>query len=273
MKKKILCISMFSALSFGIQAETDNQAELESILLSLSSDKLTVAQPVKKEIKKRNNMPSKKGYDTKEIVTNNGIETVYIKNEAYVRKNVNDNHKVKLEMNNNDDEKIVITNLEKQFNKQQEFKSELSNHDHVYLLNVPINTKIYAAKDIFLYPYRDGLIYDDGKLKSSSPLKFSDDTTYCYLAVEKSGSTRRFKKETEGLTITGNNSYKMTYRSNLEPDKQIEMYETTFTVDNPHIKGIKCLSTEKDMPLKLSDLNFETGNIFRIEFPPVVDIF
>ena len=147
----------------------------------------------------------------------------------------------------------------------------IDSYDHVYLLNIPIETKLYANQDLYIYPYRDGIIYKDGELISKAPLEDNVETTYCYIKVEESGTIRRFKaNQDKSLTVTSNYSTKQVFKN--ENNKVLEMYQTTFYFDNDHIKSLRCLTTEKKMPMTIGDMNKQMGDLFKFEFPEIVDI-
>lgn len=170
---------------------------------------------------------------------------------------------------------IVEQYLEKPTTEQpQEFSTAagtINSYDHVYLLNVPIQTKLYANNDIYIYPYRDGIIYKDGEIVSKSPLEKNVETTFCYLKVAESGTIRRFKSaDDKFLTITNNYSTKQVFSN--ENDEVLELYQTTFYIDNEHIDLIRCLTTEKKMPMTIGDMQKQMGNLLKFEFPEIVDI-
>tara|TARA_B100002019_G_C21272471_1_gene603159 strand:- start:4282 stop:5055 length:774 start_codon:yes stop_codon:yes gene_type:complete len=157
---------------------------------------------------------------------------------------------------------------------KSQFKSasgDVDSYDHVYLLNIPVKTELYANKDIYIYPYRDGIIYKDGEIISKSPLEENVETTFCYLRVPESGTIRRFKSsDDKSLTIENNYSTKQVFSN--EEESKLDLYQSTFYIDNDHIDFIRCLTTEKKMPMTIGDMQKQMGNLFTFKFPEIVDI-
>lgn len=277
MKKKILYTTMFSILSFAAHAD-NTEAELKKMLLQLSPD--SVAEKTDLKFSKEEKVVSFK--PELKIETNKVLEkNLIINKKEYVSKKeeVNtfqpeDPEEVNTVIIPMSDEENHVTNLNSnQFEENLKINNEIPSHDHVYLLNIPVQTEIKPNEDLYIYPYRGSIIYDDGKLISSSPLKFTDKTTFCYFLVEKSGSVRRLKSDSPTqLYITGNKSIKGSFSSNLNPKETLFKYETTFSLNNEHLKAIRCISTENKLPLTIEDFNRETGNRFNFIFPSIVDI-
>lgn len=157
---------------------------------------------------------------------------------------------------------------------ERELNIENDTPEHVFLLNVPIETKIRANVDFILPPYRDKISYYEGNVTSGSPFDYTSKATYCYLNLEKSGLWRRFKAEEDKyLKVVSNVSNKKTYQYNGDSSREvITVYETVFTFDNAHIKNLVCESSEKELPLTIKDLNKATGNLFSFEITPMLDI-
>lgn len=276
MKKKILYTTMFSILSFAAHAD-NTEAELKKMLLQLSPDSVVEKTDLQnsKEEKVSSVTPELKIKAAEILVT----ELNANKKEVAIKEDVNkfqpeDPEDVDTVIIPMSDEENHVTNLNSnQFEENLKTNNEIPSHDHVYLLNIPVQTEIKPNEDLYIYPYRGSIIYDDGKLVSSSPLKFTDKTTFCYFLVEKSGSVRRLKANSPTqLYITGNKSIKGSFSSNLNPKEVLFKYETTFSLNNEHLKAIRCISTENKLPLTIEDFNRETGNRFNFIFPSIVDI-
>lgn len=238
MNKKILCTTLLSIFSFGAYADNTTELELKKILAQLDPE-YTVEEVVEAD-----------GTKQFELEPTGQIETITA---------TNDDNSLKISNNSTDIESVDEELIE--------------SFDHVFLLNVPIETQIKPNEDIYIYPYRSAIIYNDGKLVSSSPLKLNDSTTFCYFVVEKSGHVRRMKENSKNtLLITGNKSIKGNFSSHINDKIVLEKFETTFSLDNEHLKAIKCLTTEKKLPLTIEDFNRETGNKFNFIFPSIIDI-
>jgi hypothetical protein len=146
--------------------------------------------------------------------------------------------------------------------------------EYVFLLNIPIKTKIRVNVDLVLPPYRDKISYYQGNLTSGNPFDYTSKATFCYLNVVKSGLWRRFKAdENKFLNVISNVSHKKLYQYNESDIREIiNVFETTFSFDNDHIKNLVCESSEKELPLTIGDLNKATGNLFDFEITPMLDI-
>ena len=176
---------------------------------------------------------------------------------------------------NNDVEKVLSTGMiiEDINTSERELNTD-DTPEHVFLLNVPIETKIRANVDLILPPYRDKISYFEGNVTSGSPFDYTSQATYCYLNLEKSGLWRRFKAEEEKyLKVVSNVSNKKVYQYNNDKEREIiTVYETVFSFDNEHIKNLVCETSEKELPLTIGDLNKATGNLFSFEITPMLDI-
>lgn len=177
---------------------------------------------------------------------------------------------------NNEVEKVLSTGMiiEDINTSERELNTE-ETPEHVFLLNVPIETKIRANIDLILPPYRDKISYYEGNVTSGSPFEYTSKATFCYLNLEKSGLWRRFKsEENKYLKVVSNVSNKKVYNYNIDDTSKevVTVYETVFTFDNPHIKNLVCETSEKELPLTIGDLNKATGNLFNFEITPMLDI-
>tara|TARA_B100000073_G_C23708793_1_gene563395 strand:+ start:364 stop:1224 length:861 start_codon:yes stop_codon:yes gene_type:complete len=177
---------------------------------------------------------------------------------------------------NNEVDKVLSTGMiiEDINTSERELNTE-ETPEHVFLLNVPIETKIRANIDLILPPYRDKISYYEGNVTSGSPFEYTSKATFCYLNLEKSGLWRRFKSdENKYLKLVSNVSNKKVYNYNIDDTSKevITVYETVFTFDNPHIKNLVCETSEKELPLTIGDLNKATGNLFNFEITPMLDI-
>jgi len=161
---------------------------------------------------------------------------------------------------------VDVNSSEKEMDIQQ-------NEGHMFLLNVPIQTEVRVNVDLVIPPFRNTLSYYKGKLVAESPFKYSESVTFCKIEIEESGMWRRFKAEKEKvLVIESNISNKVKYASNVNAGEIITVYETTFKIDNPHIKAIVCETSEKELPLTIKDLQDATGNLFKFSYTPMLDI-
>lgn len=208
----------------------------------------------------------------------NILRTIENKDKINTEKVENKNSDIKKEVPLNNENNLQlsrfkeVTTVDTQDNfNYHEVITPSANYDHVYLLNIPIKTKIFVNQDLYIHPFRDGIIFKSGQQVSFSPLQEQPKTTFCYIKVKESGQIRRFRSSPDNsLTIESNNSTKQVFEDNEK--NRLELYQTTFTVDNPHFEGIRCITTEKTLPLTIGDLNREMGNLFRFDFPEIVDI-
>ncbi len=263
-KLNLCFLSIFGFISIGISANdskslTKQEKELQNILNIIEQD---ISQ--KPEDKKTIN----KSVQTKPVIEDKKtVETIVLNEKEYTVESIEqteENSPIQLSRF----KEVKSENIEFDYQSNIELAS---NYDHVYLLNIPIKTRIYANEDLYIYPFRDGVIYKSGSKISASPLNENEKTTFCYIKVKESGQIRRFRASTENyMTIESNYSTKQTYKDN--ENNTLELYQTTFNVDNPHIDGIRCLTTEKTLPLTIGDLNREFGSLFKFEFPEVIDI-
>jgi hypothetical protein len=254
MKRKLI-VSFLSSLMVSTiaVAQEDPEKELENLINELKSKQVIVLGK-QKSAKVAPELDQKVAQDTEILLNNPEALSEELELIAEIEK--------------------TTSKIEDQFDEQVELEPEIKNADHIYLLNIPVRAKIYANKDFFIFPHREGMIFDDGKIVATTPFKYEDKASYCYVAVEKSGSTRIFpQSKSKALTITVNNSLKKEVKSTFDHNLLLEIYETTFGVDNQHIKAVKCITSEKGMPMTIGDFKFETGGQFEFEFPAVVDIF
>tara|TARA_B100000700_G_scaffold267699_1_gene307781 strand:- start:47111 stop:47938 length:828 start_codon:yes stop_codon:yes gene_type:complete len=266
-----LIISIIATTSVAISAQekTKQEIELENILKTLDKSD-------KKETNNKNTPNIENVQEVDKIKS--GSEEYSIVKEKNISNTKNETNTIseegeqtQLKLNNYKRVSVKDTESDSVPTENQEVKNDEQNdYGHIFLLNIPINTKLYTNEDLYIYPYREGVIFNDGKIVSESPLKNTLKTTFCYMKVKESGQVRRLKSsEDKFITITGNNSTNKTYSNGSE---NVELYETTFTIDNEHIDGIRCLTTEKNLPLTVEDLNKETDNLFKFEFPEIIDI-
>lgn len=149
--------------------------------------------------------------------------------------------------------------------------------ENIFLYNIPLETKIYANTDIMIFPNRDMLIYYDGALVTESPLLTSELSTFCYIDVLKQGGFRRIpsfdekNQNKKGLKIVGSESKSANY-SSLNGNGTLLKRTHTFLFDNQHIKSLTCVTTEPNKELKTSDIIKATGDLFRFEFPSIIDV-
>lgn len=269
MKKTAICLIISCLLTGNAFADSNqNNKKQEDILSSVLSQLLEEGEG--NTVKEQKTKKSEEIKPQNEIKNDLDLELNKDKERVLISKTD------LLETENKSDkllnENIVINDInsnEKEINVSQ-------NQDNMFLLNVPIKTIIRANIDIVIPPFRNKLSYSEGKLVSENPFNYSEDVTYCYLTIEESGFWRRFKSSTydqdKKLTIESNNSSKLTYKSSLNKDSIVNVYETTFTTDNKHIKEIVCETSEKELPLTIKDLNKATGNLFKFEYSPMIDI-
>lgn len=282
MKQKLiwLLLIILSPMYSNATDNSYNEKELKKILEALG-------EPVKTNVEKRAVVSNIAVVDSeiKEVENLNLIEK-----EIQVQEQVQEQEQVQTLFSDSEDVPNIIeeefetlsiesemTSFTREDNTQFSKNNEVKTNDHVYLLNIPKNTKIFNNEDIYIYPYRTAIIFDDGKVISSIPLKFNDETTFCYFIVEESGDVRRFKANSnldndKLITITGNISDSGKFKSHINENKIVHKHTTELQLDHEHIKTIKCISTESEKPLTIEDFNRETGNRFIFNFPPIVDI-
>lgn len=283
MKKKVVSLVLSSVLIGSLSAETNsNEDVLNNVLSQLLKDQPTqVKEKVENKkvseskVVKVNNEQKVKVEPAKVVSENKVIEEQKVLEKTEVVEQPN----LKLIEKENVLENILENNLMNEDLVTQDIHSEekvisLDNDQNsMFLLNVPLESEIRATIDIILPPYREQVIYYEGKLVSENPFNYNKKVTYCYLNLETSGVWRRFKAEEDKfLKIISNVSSKNKYQFAGEKDSVIEVYETVFTTDNKHIKQIVCESSEKSLPLTIGDLNDATGGLFKFTYTPMVDI-
>ncbi len=277
MNKKMIGLLITSTLSFNVLAtEQQNNVDiLNSVLEQLQSDKTKDIE--NKNVKEDNNQNLQ--VETKPIVKEELKDVEQPKNIQ----NFGNQQYVKQE---EDSSKVLSTNTEQpQHNVSNQINTlavqdvvdsktdlELKNEE-LFLVNVPIESKLTANIDIQIPPYRDMLFYEQGKIVSDYPFNLNTKTTFCYLVLEKSGVWRRFKAEpNKVLKITSNVTEKQKFQQKNDLNNSLEVYKTTISFDNKHIKNLVCETSEKTLPLTIKDLNLATGNLFKFEFTPIQDI-
>lgn len=290
MKKHLLGLIILSATTFSAQSNDTTELQLKAILQDLGEE-IQIKKPEQispvliesKIIEPKKEKSIVTHIDSaapiKQIVVNTPINNDLIDNieinSSKKKSTVIANSSVEKEklatLNISEELKILEKNVD--YSPQVSIDEKIKTNDNVYLLNIPVGTEIKPNEDLYIYPYRTAIVFDDGKIVSSIPLKFSDETTFCYLLVEESGDVRRLKENSSfKMIVSDNQSSRGEYLSHLNENKIVEKHNTDLTLDNEHIKAIKCLTTEQNKPLKIEDFNRETGNRFNIIFPPIVDI-
>jgi hypothetical protein len=290
MKKHLLGLIILSATTFSAHSNDTTELQLKAILQDLGED-IQIKEPKLKSTTTINSaiIESKKenisitqvdsAAPIKPIVEITHINNEDKNNAEIIPSEIKLSTTAKLKL---DKEKLTTLNISEElkileknvdYSPQTNIDEKIKTNDNVYLLNIPVGTEIKPNEDLYIYPYRTAIVFDDGKIVSSIPLKFSDETTFCYLLVEESGDVRRLKENSSfKMIVSDNQSSRGEYLSHLNENKIVEKHNTDLTLDNEHIKAIKCLTTEQDKPLKIEDFNRETGNRFNIIFPPIVDI-
>jgi hypothetical protein len=282
MKKTVISLMLGSLFIGNLSASSNsNEDILNNVLTQLMQDNKKENKPISNvvlkqpEVKKEvlNNIPQKV-FVNQEVVKK-GIDNEIVKQEIVEQpalriidtSSVLDNNTLDNNLMNEDLTIQDIHSAEKEMNMEQ-------NQDHMFLLNVPVDTEIRTTIDLILPPYRDKINYFEGKLVSENPFNHSKEVTYCYLELEKSGIWRRFKSsEDKYLKITSNVSNKIKYEFSQEGENEvITVYETVFSTDNPHIKQLVCETSKKQLPLTIGDLNKATGGLFKFTYTPMVDI-
>lgn len=286
MKKTLLSLAFLSIFSGSAVAQDDvNKNANEDILNNVLQQLMTKQDKEPKELIK-DKEPKGLIKDKQDNIKRNPI----VQNKVILKNKKSEEDKNKLteiieqpkmqlveeSVINDDVEKVLSTGIiiEDVNTSERELNIENDTPEHVFLLNVPIETKIRANVDLILPPYRDKISYYEGNVTSGSPFYYTSKATYCYLNLEKSGLWRRFKaEEDKHLKVISNVSNKKTYQYNADSSREvITVYETVFTFDNDHIKNLVCESSEKELPLTIKDLNKATGNLFSFEITPMLDI-
>lgn len=280
MNKKIIGIIITSALSFNVVA-TQQQNDIDvlnNVLLQLQGDNKTENvsnqenQIVKEATKEDKNIPevtAKETINTED--TNQNVQN--FGNQQFVKqeeKNTEVVSSVQTQPSHNVSNQINTLAVQDVVDSKTDL--ELKNEE-LFLVNVPIESKLTATIDIQIPPYREMLFYEQGKIVSDYPFNVNSKTTFCYLVLEKSGMWRRFKADpSKILKITSNVTEKQKFQEKNNINNNIEVYKTTITFDNKHIKNLVCETSEKTLPLTIKDLNIATGNLFKFEFTPIQDI-
>lgn len=280
MNKKIIGIIITSALSFNVVA-TQQQNDIDvlnNVLLQLQGDNKTENvsnqenQIVKEATKEDKNIPEVTAKET--INTEDTNKTLQnFGNQQFVKqeeKNTEVVSSVQTQPSHNVSNQINTLAVQDVVDSKTDL--ELKNEE-LFLVNVPIESKLTATIDIQIPPYREMLFYEQGKIVSDYPFNVNSKTTFCYLVLEKSGMWRRFKADpSKILKITSNVTEKQKFQEKNNINNNIEVYKTTITFDNKHIKNLVCETSEKTLPLTIKDLNIATGNLFKFEFTPIQDI-
>lgn len=109
-------------------------------------------------------------------------------------------------------------------------------------------------------------MFDDGERVVKNPLSENNKfATFCYFKLTKSNDRVLLPKhDTMGLKIT--------YSESLRHDlKDVVIYAHRFSfAENERFSSFTCLSSEKSEPLRIEDINYETGDSFKVKFAPVV---
>ncbi len=283
MNKKIIGLLITSTLSINAYA-TQQQNDIDvlnSVLLQLQGNKDTenktqqeaskvVAEEVKNSQEQQisnNDNKSNVGAVDNNVLTQNFGQQEYIKQEEPKQKVVSiepaqPSHNVTNQINTLAVQDVVDSKTDLELKNEQ-----------LFLVNVPIESKLTATIDIQIPPYRDKLFYEQCKIVSDYPFNLNSKATFCYLVLETSGMWRRFKAEpSKVLKITSNVTEKQKFQEKNNINNFIEVYKTTITFDNKHIKNLVCETSEKTLPLTIKDLNLATGNLFKFEFTPIQDI-
>lgn len=300
MKKNLIYLLLFAcSTTYAQQSNESNKEELNNILMALGEKPMNVSVKESNIVdNKANVVETKKTENTTKpkvevdkVKANPAEELNNMVAELEPTKTV---LKIDESLLSNTDKKSIASNADKKILSIEESLNtnivsneskydidsidDIKTNDHVYLLNIPKNTQIVNNDDIYIYPYRSAIIFDDGKIVSSVPLKFTDTTTFCYFNVEESGDIRRLRSSNDNpdehaITVVGNNSkHEDDVYLSEDSDKPLNIYTTELMLDHKHIKNIKCISTESNDYLTIEDFNRETGNRFNFNFPPVVDI-
>lgn len=282
MKKTLLSLAFFSIFAGSAVAQDNENKDANEDILNNVLQQLMTKQDKKPEelIKNKQENIKRNPVVQNEVVLKNENkkpeELVEPKNKLTEIVEQPKMQLVEESIVNNDVEKALSTGIiiEDINTSERELNIENDTPEHVFLLNVPIETKIRANVDLILPPYRDKISYYEGNVTSGSPFDYTSKATYCYLNLEKSGLWRRFKAEEDKyLKVVSNVSNKKTYQYNGDSSREvITVYETVFTFDNAHIKNLVCESSEKELPLTIKDLNKATGNLFSFEITPMLDI-
>lgn len=284
MNKKIIGLLITSTLSINAYA-TQQQNDIDvlnSVLLQLQGNKDTenktqqeaskvIVEDIKnsQEPKTLNNNDNKSNINVVDnnVLTQNFGQQQYIKQEESKQEVVSTeraqpSHNVTNQINNLAVQDVVDSKTDLELRNEQ-----------LFLVNVPIESKLTATIDIQIPPYRDKLFYEQGKIVSDYPFNLNSKATFCYLVLETSGMWRRFKADpSKVLKITSNVTEKQKFQEKNNVNNFIEVYKTTITFDNKHIKNLVCETSEKTLPLTIKDLNLATGNLFKFEFTPIQDI-
>lgn len=280
MNKKIIGIIITSALSFNVVA-TQQQNDIDvlnNVLLQLQGDNKTENvsnqenQIVKEATKEDKNIPEITAKET--INTEDTNKTLQnFGNQQFVKQEEKNTEVISsVQTQPSHDVSNQINTLAVQDVVDSKTDLELKNEE-LFLVNVPIESKLTATIDIQIPPYREMLFYEQGKIVSDYPFNVNSKTTFCYLVLEKSGMWRRFKADpSKILKITSNVTEKQKFQEKNNINNNIEVYKTTITFDNKHIKNLVCETSEKTLPLTIKDLNIATGNLFKFEFTPIQDI-
>ncbi len=280
MNKKIIGIIITSALSFNVVA-TQQQNDIDvlnNVLLQLQGDNKTENvsnqenQIVKEATKEDKNIPEVTAKET--INTEDTNKTLQnFGNQQFVKQEEKNTEVISsVQTQPSHDVSNQINTLAVQDVVDSKTDLELKNEE-LFLVNVPIESKLTATIDIQIPPYREMLFYEQGKIVSDYPFNVNSKTTFCYLVLEKSGMWRRFKADpSKILKITSNVTEKQKFQEKNNINNNIEVYKTTITFDNKHIKNLVCETSEKTLPLTIKDLNIATGNLFKFEFTPIQDI-
>lgn len=263
----ILSTLIFSGYSYALeQVEQDSETDVINQLLNKINNKA----PVLKEKEPQKNIVSEAKNEVlvKEIIKEEKqikpiTKSEQIKEETLLAAEnlISDENSVETVKASNTEENI-------EFN-EKDLEKKYGMYNNVFLFNIPLETKIYANKDILIFPHREFVMYDNGNLISTSPIKNEEKTTFCYIEVNKQGNFRRIPASMENdknpkyLTIKG-------VEANLST--QTKKSEVSFIFENDHIKALTCVTTEDNHLLKIEDIQKETGYIFRYSFPEIIDV-
>ena len=288
MKKTLLSLAFLSIFAgSAVAQENENKDANEDILNNVLQQLMTKQDKKPQELikDKQNNIKRNPVVQNEVVLKNEDKKKDAIKESTVVPENENklteivEQPKMQLveeSIMNDEVEKVLSTGMIiEDINTSERELNTADTPEHVFLLNVPIETKIRANIDLILPPYRDKISYYEGNVTSGSPFDYTSKATFCYLNLEKSGLWRRFKSEEDKyLKVVSNVSNKKVYNYNIDDTSKevITVYETVFTFDNAHIKNLVCETSEKELPLTIGDLNQATGNLFNFEITPMLDI-
>lgn len=163
----------------------------------------------------------------------------------------------------------TILNTKPEENTKVEEKVKLESNGGLLVSNIPEDSEVVFHEEFKILPKENVMFFDDGARVYSNPVKNEKFLTYCFFQLTDSGAGRKINK---GKSFKINNVSSVYSEKNFDVYGDVTIQKVEFDLDNDHLRKLTCFSSQKDKPLIIDDIYYESGSSFSIKLSDYISI-